>query len=25
AVAEDPALTSVLIPVGDGLLCASRG
>ncbi|WP_369797485.1 O-methyltransferase [Nocardia sp. CNY236] len=25
AVAEDPGLTSVLIPVGDGLLCASRG
>ncbi|MFC3960701.1 O-methyltransferase [Nocardia jiangsuensis] len=25
AVAEDPRLTSVLIPVGDGLLCASRG
>ncbi|WP_306360766.1 O-methyltransferase [Nocardia sp. CC227C] len=25
AVAEDPQLTSVLIPVGDGLLCASRG
>ncbi len=25
AVAEDPDLTSVLIPVGDGLLCASRG
>ncbi|BCK53460.1 putative O-methyltransferase [Nocardia wallacei] len=25
AVAEDPELTSVLIPVGDGLLCASRG
>ncbi|WP_040791859.1 O-methyltransferase [Nocardia paucivorans] len=25
AVAEDPALTSVLIPVGDGLLCASKG
>ncbi|MBO0855143.1 MAG: O-methyltransferase [Nocardia sp.] len=24
-VAEDPDLTSVLIPVGDGLLCASRG
>lgn len=24
-VAEDPNLTSVLIPVGDGLLCASRG
>ncbi|WP_024799978.1 O-methyltransferase [Nocardia sp. BMG51109] len=24
-VAEDPQLTSVLIPVGDGLLCASRG
>nr|WP_280502799.1 O-methyltransferase [Nocardia farcinica] len=24
AVAEDPELTSVLIPVGDGLLCASR-
>lgn len=24
AVAEDPGLTSVLIPVGDGLLCASR-
>ncbi|MFE3444591.1 O-methyltransferase [Nocardia sp. NPDC059180] len=25
AIAEDPDLTSVLIPVGDGLLCASRG
>lgn len=25
AIAEDPSLTSVLIPVGDGLLCASRG
>ncbi|RMI35736.1 O-methyltransferase [Nocardia stercoris] len=25
AVAEDEQLTSVLIPVGDGLLCASRG
>jgi len=25
AVAEDPGLTSVLIPVGDGLLCASLG
>jgi predicted O-methyltransferase YrrM len=25
AIAEDPELTSVLIPVGDGLLCASRG
>jgi predicted O-methyltransferase YrrM len=25
AIAEDPRLTSVLIPVGDGLLCASRG
>jgi len=24
AVAEDPELTSVLIPLGDGLLCASR-
>lgn len=24
-IAEDPALTSVLIPVGDGLLCASKG
>ncbi|MFR9751054.1 O-methyltransferase [Nocardia sp. 004] len=24
-IAEDPRLTSVLIPVGDGLLCASRG
>ena len=24
-VAEDPELTSVLIPVGDGLLCACRG
>ncbi|MEU1983357.1 O-methyltransferase [Nocardia sp. NPDC019395] len=24
-VAEDPALTSVLIPLGDGLLCASKG
>ncbi|WP_405485575.1 O-methyltransferase [Nocardia sp. NBC_00511] len=25
AIAEDPDLTSVLIPIGDGLLCASRG
>ncbi|MET8424089.1 MULTISPECIES: O-methyltransferase [unclassified Nocardia] len=25
AIAEDPDLTSVLIPVGDGLLCAARG
>lgn len=25
AIAEDERLTSVLIPVGDGLLCASRG
>jgi predicted O-methyltransferase YrrM len=25
AIAEDPHLTSVLIPIGDGLLCASRG
>ncbi|MBA4858175.1 O-methyltransferase [Nocardia farcinica] len=25
AIAEDPRLTCVLIPVGDGLLCASRG
>ncbi|MFI9509234.1 O-methyltransferase [Nocardia sp. NPDC052566] len=25
AIAEDPGLTSVLIPVGDGLLCAARG
>lgn len=25
AIAEHPELTSVLIPVGDGLLCASRG
>ncbi|WP_435829403.1 O-methyltransferase [Nocardia fusca] len=24
-VAEDPGLTSVLIPLGDGLLCASKG
>ncbi|MGW0180515.1 O-methyltransferase [Nocardia sp. NPDC003345] len=24
-VAEDPRLTSVLIPLGDGLLCASKG
>ncbi|MFD6104271.1 O-methyltransferase, partial [Nocardia salmonicida] len=25
AIAENPELTSVLIPIGDGLLCASRG
>lgn len=25
AIAENPELTSVLIPVGDGVLCASRG
>lgn len=25
SVAEDPGLTSVLIPLGDGLLCASKG
>lgn len=24
-IAEDPGLTSVLIPLGDGLLCASKG
>ncbi|GAA5042276.1 O-methyltransferase [Nocardia callitridis] len=25
AIAEDPELTTVLVPVGDGLLCAARG